>query len=209
VAVRAGLTVAVLVAAITSLTAEPGSLTRRDIAAAVAFGETGAARPYLLRHQGRPDNPVVVGAVYTPFLRVALLAQAAADRGERLNAAAVDPVVAAPLVYIAFRWYCCDGVGDADLLPESPPQVLMLPVAPRAPQFVNVMDRRHAVEPVWSRRGTAVLESFGASPPYDDVALVAAFPVGALQAGRPFVIFKDGGSIRTGVVRADDVATWR
>jgi hypothetical protein len=145
---------------------------------------------------------------------VAFLSRAAADRGERLNSADIDPSVTAPLVYIAFRWYCCDTgrtETDAAVLAASEPRVVMLPIAPRAPQFVNFMDRRGAVQPVWARKGTAVLAAFGAPPPYDDIALVAAFPVDVLQAGRPFVISKEvsGSSIRTGVVRADDAVAWR
>ena len=88
----------------------------------------------------------------------------------------------------------------------------MLPIASRAPQFVSSMDRRGAVRPVWWHRGPAVVEAFGAPPPYEDVALVAAFPVGVLQSGRPFVIYKEASglsSVRTGVVRVDDAAAWR
>ena len=208
---RLAATTAVLLAAVVALTAQTRALSRAEIDAAIALGETGEPRPYLLRHQGQPDNPVVVGAVYTPFLRVAFLSRAARDRGERLDPASLDPRVLEPLVYVAFRWYCCED-DPTGALAVAEPKVLMLPVAPRAPQFVNVMDRHGAVRPIWSRKGSAVLESFAGSPPYDDIVLVAAFPSGVLEAGRPFVIYKDSGtrqSIRTGVVRADDAFAWR
>ena len=71
---------------------------------------------------------------------------------------------------------------------------------------------RTTAPPIWSRKGSSVLESFAAPVPYDDIVLVAAFPSGAFEAGRPFVIYKDAGvlqSIRTGVVRADDALAWR
>jgi hypothetical protein len=213
----------VLVAAAASLDAQGRELTRDEIAAAIAFGEARAPQPYLLRHQGRPDNPVVVGVVYTPFLRVAFLARAAAAGGRHLQVEDVDALTSAPVVYIAFRWYGLGSYGNEDLarvLAAARPQVVMLPVAPHAPQYVAFTNdpRNGAVRPVWSSRGATVLESFGAAAPYDDIALVAVFPAAALEPGRPFAIFKDVGApgeigservIATGVVRADDVAAWR
>ena len=161
---RLAATTAVLLAAAAALAAQPRALSRAEIDAAIALGQMGDPRPYLLRHQGQPDNPVVVGAVYTPFLRVALLSRAAHERGERLETDSIEPRVLEPLTYIAFRWYCCvDAANEA--LAAVEPRVLMLPIAPRAPQFVKFMDRREAVEPVWSRKGSAVLESFGAPLP--------------------------------------------
>jgi hypothetical protein len=147
---------------------------------------------------------------------VALQARAAAGRGERLSAADLDPRATAPLVFIAFRWYCCDGLvnGDAGAIGSVEPQAVMLPVAPRAPEFVPITssERRGAIRPVWSRRGAAVIEALGAGTPYDDIVLVAAFPIDALQPGRPFAIYKelDGSqAFRIGVVRVGDAATWR
>jgi hypothetical protein len=208
---RLAATTAVVLVAVAALTAQPRALGPADIDAAIALGERGEPRPYLLRHQGQPNNPVVVGAVYTPFLRIAFLSRAAHDRGERLDPASIEASVVAPLVYVAFRWYCCDN-DSTGALAAAEPQVLMLPVAPRAPQFVKFMDRRAGAAPIWSRKGSAVLESFAAPVPYDDIVLVAAFPSDVLQAGRPFVIYKDAvviQSIRTGVVRADDALAWR
>lgn len=123
-------------------------------------------------------------------------------RGERLGVDDIDPSMSAPVVYIAFRWYWHDASGDANLAAAAAaaePHVVMLPLAPRAPQYVEFthVQGRGAVRPIWSSRGTTVLESFGAASPYDDIALVAAFPAAALEARRPFVIFKD------------DVAAWR
>jgi hypothetical protein len=209
--------VVVLSAVAATPQAQTGGLTPAAIVKAIAFGESQELRPYLLRHQGRLDNPVVVGAVYTPFLRVALLAKAAAERGERLAPADVEARWTEPLVYIAFRWYCCDGnpaTGEADAWRSVEPQVLMLPIAERAPEFVRFTKdaRQGAVRPVWARRGAALVEAFGGQVPYDDIVLVAAFPAGSIQAGRPFVIYKeraDGDYRRTGVVRPADVLAWR
>ena len=51
-----------------------GTLTSKQIDEAIEWGMNGDPAPYLLHHAGPPGrvNPVIVGAVYTPFLRVAL-----------------------------------------------------------------------------------------------------------------------------------------
>lgn len=210
---RVAVTTAALCVAVASVAAEPRGLTRAEVKAAIAFGEQGALQPYLLRHQGRPENPVVVGAVYTPFLRVAYLARAAAHRGERFTSDDVDGRETAPIVLVAFRWYA-DASDAADALAAAEPQVVMLPLAPQAPPYVRFTKdvRLGAVAPLWSRKGTASHGAFGAPDPYDDIALVAAFPAHVIEAGRPFAIYKDTErvqSIRVGVVRADDAAAWR
>ena len=62
-------------------------LTSTEIDEAIAWGMRDAPNdpaPYLLHHlRAAPErvNPVVVGAVYTPFLRVALAAKAARTDG--------------------------------------------------------------------------------------------------------------------------------
>jgi hypothetical protein len=218
--IRAASTAAVVLATAAALTAHltagAGALTRPDVEAAIALGERVVPEPYRLRHAGRPDNPTVVGAVYTPFVRVAFLARAAFERGRHLQADDIASEWTSPLVYIAFRWYCCDnGVPPeaASAIAAAEPRVVMLPLARRAPESVpfRVDGARH-VNPVWSRPGTALLDAFGAPPPWDDIALVAAFPVDVLEQGRPFVVYKDTGrgqSIRIGVVRAADAASWR
>lgn len=113
----------------TKLEAQPQVLTRAAMEQAIAFGATHEPRPYLLRHGGREDNPVVVGAVYTPFLRVAFLSYAATQRGEKLEPADVDPAVTEPLAYIAFRWYGSFDQIDPDRAEEfaaQRPRVAML-----------------------------------------------------------------------------------
>ncbi len=60
----------------THLVAQPSpTLTPKDINEAIQWGLTGDPSPYLLHHEdGQPGsgvNSVIVGATYTPFLRVA------------------------------------------------------------------------------------------------------------------------------------------
>jgi hypothetical protein len=69
VRVRVAIGAVVVLVAVATLSAQAGAsagaLTLADIEAAIAFGEGHDVQPYRLRHAGRPDNPVVVGAVYT------------------------------------------------------------------------------------------------------------------------------------------------
>jgi hypothetical protein len=200
-------------------TAQTPTLTRAAIADAIALGEAREPEPYLLGHAGDARTPIVVGAVYTPFLRVALLSRAAALRGERLDPESLDPALTEPLVYVAFRWYCCDtavGTPDASHAFDAVrAQAVMLPLS----NAVTTRSRGTVgpqpfagTPPVWSKPGIAVLEQFGAAPTHDDVTLVAAFPLESLTAGRRFAVYKDTGTlanIRVGAVRAADVARWR
>lgn len=208
------------------LDAAPAGMTRAAIAEAIAYGETHAPEPYLLRHIGGEANPIVVGAVYTPFLRVAFLSHAAFERGSRLELADVPPTALEPHAYMAFRWYCCDPAEEPGLAGVKP-QVRMLPNPARS---IEKLDRdmspfrtvRTGVRPVWMTHGPAVLSSFGAAPPFDDIAMVAAFPLESLTALRTFVIYKwlvvrededaallGSSAFRYGVVRGADAARWR
>jgi len=201
--------------------AAPRGLTRAALEEAIAFGATHEPQPYLLRHAGREDNTVVVGAVYTPFLRVAFLSHAAAERGERLEPADVTPVVTEPLAYIAFRWYGRDVVDPsrAEEFAALPPRVAMLRTPPPSVEKAGVpfSTVRSGVPPVWSKPAGALLETFGATLPYDDVAFVAAYPLESLTPLRTFVMYKalyteeipHVISLRFGVVRAADAAGWR
>jgi hypothetical protein len=199
-----------------------GGLTPAEIEEAIAFGATHEPEPYLLRHAGSENAPLAVGAVYTPFLRVVFQARAAARQGERLTPSDVTGAMAAPLAYIAFRWYCCDR-NEAPELAAVVPQVLMFREPARSTAShpglpFSAMPRR-GVKPVWLMQGSEYLQSFGAEPPFDDVVFVAAYPLDVLTPLRTFAIFKRwetdevpgpvSGMIRYGVVRAADAARWR
>ena len=176
-------------------------------------------------HLPRPPRgrTVVVGAVYTPFLRVAFLSHAATERGERLEPADVDPVLTEPLAYIAFRWYGSFDEVDPDRAAEFAamrPRVTMLQApAPSVERPVASFRMiRSGVPPVWSKPASGLLETFGATLPYDDVVFVAAYPLENLTSLRRFVIYKalyteedvpQYISERWGVVRAAEAARWR
>jgi CheY-like chemotaxis protein len=102
-------------------------LTPRDIDEAVKWGMHGSPTPYLLHHKGPSGkiNPVIVAAIYTPFLRVALAARAARSAGRDFASSDVTPRLIEPLIYVAFRWYCCvdreHGNDPASWDPTRPP----------------------------------------------------------------------------------------
>ncbi len=112
---------------------------------------------------------------------------------------------------LAFRWYCCEAPATSDAFARVEPQAVKLPrsVGP-TPAVGHRLFK--GTPPVWSQSATKVLEQFGASLPFDDLALVAAFPLDSVRAGQRFAVYKDIGtdaSIRVGVVRDADVTRWR
>src|SRR4051812_35620180 len=104
-------------AAIALLPARPlhaqltGTLSPADGRAAIAWGHGGEPAPYLLHHRSADtskENPVIVGVVYTPFVRVAVAATQAHDVFRDFTDDDVTPSMIEPLAYVALRWYCCD-----------------------------------------------------------------------------------------------------
>jgi hypothetical protein len=93
-----------------SLLTEPPrlALSRGEIAAAIEWGRTARPEGYTLRNSAGQR----VGALYTPYLRVALAARFAAERNQPFNPHDVSPRVIDPrgqaasgeaIVYIAMR----------------------------------------------------------------------------------------------------------
>jgi hypothetical protein len=146
----------------TALSAQPvGKLTHEDIDAAIKWGTQGSPAPYLLHHR-RSDpakaNPVVVGAVYTPFLRVALAARAAHQRGHSFAVSDVPSSLIEPVAYVAVRWYCCVDRDHGDDLASWHPLVpfdykIAVP-GDRFPRPLNL------VTPLWVSRDPLHLVEF-------------------------------------------------
>jgi hypothetical protein len=94
---------------------QPAALTPASLDDATAWGVLGDPEPYPLRSWGRPGvvGPNVLGAIYTPFLRVALASKAARLTGRPFDFSDVRPAWLEPVVYVAFRWYAAawDGPG--------------------------------------------------------------------------------------------------
>jgi hypothetical protein len=209
------------------LVAQPSAtLTPKDIDEAIEWGLTGDPSPYLLHHQdGRPGNgvnSVIVGAIYTPFLRVALAAKAARDKRKDFTPADVKAAWIEPVVYVAFRWYCCvdrdHGDTPAEWDPSKPPVDYKIAV-PGDSVLRGNPGLRVTVSPLWVRHDMSLLASFGGEPPYKDVVLLAAYPMSALSTSPDFVIYREWPSptfptgkitgLVLGRVTPDDLMRWR
>jgi hypothetical protein len=217
----------VLIAFSLSLHAEPlGTLTAKDIEDAISWTARADPAPYALHHQS-PDprrvNPVIVGAVYTPFVRVALAAKAASDAGRVLSADDVPPQLLEPLAYVAMRWYCCDDDHGSDAAHFDPSTPFDYKIAvPGYDRFTESFLRQNHLRlavPLWVNPATAVISDLGGTLPFADTVLVAAYPIAALVPDLDVVIYRD--ELKPGVsdgyprrmilgrITPDDVVAWR
>jgi hypothetical protein len=188
--------------------AQDGSLDSATIQEALELGRRGNPGPYRLH--ATTGGLGVAGAVYTPFVRIALLSRAAHLRGRRLTAAELPAEMTKPIAYIAVQWYCENG--DCSLpAPAVPIGVLLTPHSPCycAPS----VPLPGAVMPLWVTRTFSVFEMFGAETPKLAVA-VAAFPMSSIKSG--YWVSSCAGTNptqcddgRSGPITSNDVATWR
>jgi len=196
------------------------TLTPRDIDEAIEWGMYGNPAPYLLHYIGRPEkvNPVILGAIYTPFLRVALAAKAAREAGRGFTRSDVPPTLIDPVAYIAFRWYCCDHDRPD---PESfdPFRPFDYKLAVPGDKVLRAWGLRATAAPLWIGRDVSLLASFGGELTYRDVVLIAAYPMSVLSTGHDFVIYREWPSpsdpramnreVRVGRVTRQDLTRWR
>lgn len=197
--------------------ATPG-LSPADLKAAIDAAKAPAApAPYVLRGPSKPvtrnapldpevartldpNKILTFGAVYTPFIRAALLARRAADAGKPFAATDIPPEIQASLTYVAaLPWERTDVTGpdrlvDVDYVIITPP---------------GSTDRAQIVQPVWVKPDTSQLRSL-LGPAVPERAMLAAFPSDAIQAGKEFVIVY-GGSVyaQRVAIRPQDAASWR
>jgi hypothetical protein len=145
-------------------------LSERDVADAVALADRGGARPYVIYMNSQRVEPVAF--VYTPFVRVAMAAQAAAAAGRAFDMAALPPDVRSNLIYVAFRWYhvgsspfnlCVSGDASEQCLRD---QTIVA--------NAGVLGSPHG-KALWVSRDLSKLTAFGAPVPHPQVAVVAAF----------------------------------
>jgi hypothetical protein len=120
-----------------------------------------------------------------------------------------------PVVYVAFRWYCCvdrdHGASLDTWNPFTPP--FDYRIAAPSPRF----GRYRVPASLWVQRDLSVLDPFGGTP-YRDVVLLAAYPLSVLWASPDFIIYHDMMDAQTGApdvsmgighVSSTDVLTWR
>ena len=147
-----------------------------------------------------PNKILTFGAVYTPFIRVALLARRAADAGKPFSAADIPPEIQESLTYVAaLPWERTDVTGpdrlvDVDYVIITPP---------------GSTDRAQIIQPVWVKPDTSQLRGL-LGPAVPERAMLAAFPSSAIQAGKEFVIVYGGSVYAQRVeIRPQDVSSWR
>lgn len=175
----------------------------------LAAARASDARPYELRENNR-----INGAVYTRLVRVAMAARAAAERGRTLEASDLKGPLADESVYVVMRWSTEDterarARADGRTLPL---RVGIMPgvYPPTEPALVR---------PLWSREDLSLLREFGASPPFGDAAILAAFPKEALKAGSFLMAYMQQqeeplhvgpySSVRGALITQADAAAWR
>ena len=168
------------------------TLSPREIDEAIDWGLTGRAAPYLLHGAAETAGKVgseIDGAIYTPFLRVALAAKAARDAGGTFAQADVSPSLIKPLAYVAFRWYCCDPSHGDDLASFHPLTPFNYRIATPGERWLSRMPWQIKSTPQWISRDISLLASFGGQLPYADVVLIAAYPMDGFVASQDFVIY--------------------
>jgi hypothetical protein len=147
-----------------------------------------------------PNKILTFGAVYTPFIRAALLARKAADAGRPFGPADIPAEIQDSLTYVAaLPWERTDVTGP-DRLVDT---VYVIVTPPGS------TDRAQVVQPVWVKTDTSQLRNI-LGPTVPERAMVAAFSPGSIQAGREFVIVYAGSVYAQRVeIRPEDISSWR
>jgi hypothetical protein len=200
------------------------AMTSKDVEAAIQWGMQGDPSPYLLHISIQPGggtSSAVVGAVYTPFLRVALAARLAREKHQEFAVSDVQPDWVEPVVYVAFRWYCCidpeHGSDHTTWNPFASPTDYVIAV-PGDPVLRPMPSIRVTASPLWIRDDPSLLTSFGGDPPYPDLVLIAGYPMDVLSTSSDFVIYRrwriatdtaEYVGMLVGRVTSDDLTRWR
>ena len=147
-----------------------------------------------------PNKILTFGALYTPFIRAAMLARKVADAGRPFGLTDIPSETQDSLTYVlALPWERAE-VSGPDRLVDTIYVVLTPP---------GSTDRAKIIEPVWVKANTSVLRNiFGPAVP--ERGIVAAFSPGAIQAGKDLVFVYAGSVYAQRVeIRPADVAAWR
>jgi len=147
-----------------------------------------------------PKKILTFGAVYTPFIRTAMLARKAADAGRPFGLTDIPSETQDSLTYVlALPWERTDVTG-----PDRLVDTIYVIVTPR-----GSTERSEVIQPVWVKPDTSVLRNlFGSAVP--ERGVVAAFSRDAIKAGNDFVLVYAGSVYAQRVeIRPEDVAAWR
>jgi hypothetical protein len=178
---------AALVVSVPSRSQAQTTLSLADVQAAIDWGIShDDIRPYLLHHaEAEGTNAVIVGAVYTPFVRIALMSRRALLEGRRLEPSELPAHLAESRFDIAARWY--PKVGGCTLYDQT--NVL----AAHRGIGVAAARRRDGVLPS-AVRDASWLPLFAPEPPYSDIAVVVSYPMSMLREDVDFLVWRDGAS---------------
>jgi hypothetical protein len=147
-----------------------------------------------------PNKILTFGAVYTPFVRAAILARKAADAGKPFGTADIPAEIQDSLTYVAaLPWERTDVTG-----PDRLVDTIFVIVTPP-----GSTDRAQIVQPVWVKPDTTQLRNI-LGPTVPERAMLAAFAPGAIEAGKEIVIVYAGTVYAQRVeVTPADIAAWR
>ena len=189
-----------------------GGLNRTQVQAALARGRKGEPGSFVLHRvasaSGRSPAIEPAGVVYTPLLRVAWAAHARQPSGRPLTVDEVPAWMAAPVLYVALRTPPAAGAGDL-----GPPSVAVVPADTAT---CCLEPQPTLVRPLWMSDDPAVTARFGATVPFNDLGVIAAYPIEVLRSGLDFVAFYrvdglDGPSSveMRGRIEPSDLENWR
>jgi len=181
--------------------AQVDSNLQRALAAVQAGSQADAPEPYWLLHTRMGSDDVgnaVIGAVYTPFARVALAARERKMKGEALSIADAESIIADRRLYVVLRW-------ERDL-GELDPGTAQIRAMPRAAEQFS---EARSLRPLSSFDGHRAAAVLGSEPPWADVGAVGVFPPDMFSPEYDFVIFKSKMDPATGLVVRRQVARAR
>ena len=162
-----------------------GGLDRNTVQAAVAWGQESEPESYVLhRVRSASDQAPTrepAGVVYTPFLRIAWAAYARQRSGRPLTVDEVPAWMAAPVLYVVLRAPPVARAGDL-----GTPSVAVVPAATAT---CCLEPQPTVIRPLWMTDDPAVTARFGATVPFGDLGVIAAYPIEVLRSGLDFVAF--------------------
>jgi hypothetical protein len=189
---------------------QTGALDSASFQAAVDWGRSNDPEPYLIYQaandrRGTGTSRIIVGAVYTPFVRVALAARAARHADRALSPSDIPEWLIAPVVHIAVRWH----TGCALAPGASHPNVEIVPEGARlgGPQGPG------GLRPLGESPGVEALVSLGGTPAFSDASQVVTYPLSVLTQDVDVIVFNRGAEDRLcferGRLTRGQTQTWR
>jgi hypothetical protein len=188
-----------------SVTGRAQSLTPEQIEMAITWGNSLQPTPYRLR-SAFPRTSVPAGAVFTPFLRVALATKSATEEGREFTAEDLTADMVAPVVYIAIR----DDGPHSPFGPDTPVSMRLV-----TEHSIPASGTRRTIPAAWVRETLPAYLRDGLDPEASYV--VGAFPMTLLRPDTRVELFrvlrKPGGGalVQTtpALITANDLARWK